>query len=199
MCEGLPAWHRGQWSPRLEYCGLPQGAPSSPIVANLVATSVDRWVHSKLRGSFPDARYSRYADEIVVSTRSEDPSFLVEAPRWLALGLARSGFTLNRAKTRLWGRANGPLELCGARLPFTDQEPIVPRRRLARRLRVAMHRAREAGSQADPRDVGLLAYAYSLTGDPRWLAGSSAARLRALAVDLVGEGGVQAFLDGWAR
>ena len=59
----IAAHHRLGW--RLAAPHLPQGAPKSPALANLSALALDR----RLRGlaAALDARYTRYADDLVFS------------------------------------------------------------------------------------------------------------------------------------
>ena len=90
---------------------LPQGAPTSPILSNMVARPLDlKLVDLANRHGL---RYSRYADDITFSTRiNEFPTELASraidenAHIWtLSDGLRRtitkSGFTVNDKKTRL--------------------------------------------------------------------------------------------------
>lgn len=90
---------------------LPQGAPSSPILANMVTRPLDlRLVDIANQHGL---RYSRYADDITFSTRIRDfPLALVdnsasESGHTWALGgrlekaITKAGFTVNPKKTRL--------------------------------------------------------------------------------------------------
>lgn len=90
---------------------LPQGAPCSPILANMVARSLDLKLID-VANQF-GLRYSRYADDITFSTRKQEfPSELaINSPAesghtWSIGGklekiLTRSGFSANPSKTRL--------------------------------------------------------------------------------------------------
>ena len=78
---------------------LPQGAPSSPALANLAAFSLDTRLQA-LASRF-DARYTRYADDLAFSgnTTSHD-----EVDRLVALAgdiVANEGFRPNHSKTRV--------------------------------------------------------------------------------------------------
>lgn len=76
---------------------LPQGAPTSPALANLAAYRLD--VRMRALADRFDARYTRYADDLVVSGDHE----LAEVTRrfmWLAEEIvADEGFALNTKKT----------------------------------------------------------------------------------------------------
>ena len=78
---------------------LPQGAPTSPALANLAAWPLDRRLDGLVRTL--GATYTRYADDIVFSG---DATFARHAYRVLAtLGriAGEEGYTLNAKKTRL--------------------------------------------------------------------------------------------------
>lgn len=84
---------------------LPQGAPTSPVISNMIAARLD----SKLRilAAESKAIYTRYADDLTFSTSmTELPKTLVEAiePLRLAPGLvaiiAGEQFDVNNRKTR---------------------------------------------------------------------------------------------------
>ena len=82
---------------------LPQGAPTSPILSNIVCRDLDRKLAGLARRFH--VNYSRYADDITFSSQhnvySPDGEFIREFRRIVA----SQGFTLNEAKTRLLGSA----------------------------------------------------------------------------------------------
>jgi hypothetical protein len=89
------------WGARRLYAAphLPQGAPTSPALANLSAWRLDRRL-SGLSRVF-DANYSRYADDLAFSG---DEGFAGKIGRFLALVaqiVGEEGFALNAAKTRI--------------------------------------------------------------------------------------------------
>jgi len=187
---------------------LPQGAPPSPPAANLAGLWVDRALtHAAVetfgRGSFT---YTRYADDLVLSCAGQPPSdFCERALRLLADAVRGQGFELHPSKSRTW-RAEDPepLRLCGLWVPRTADEPIRLDRDTWRRARAALHtlrQRREADPEGEPLATapanGLLAYAYSATGDPRWLAYTSYG-VADLARALAGEVYAEAFLAGWS-
>jgi hypothetical protein len=78
---------------------LPQGAPGSPAVANLVCRPLDRRLDAYAAAC--GARYTRYADDL---TFSGGPEFGRRAGRFIAaVGrlVQQEGFRLNAAKTRV--------------------------------------------------------------------------------------------------
>lgn len=86
---------------------LPQGSPCSPVIANLITNSLDIKL-SKLSKS-KGCSYSRYADDITISTRKAefDKSIVKLVNGDITLGkrlvqeISRSGFSINPKKTRV--------------------------------------------------------------------------------------------------
>jgi len=101
---------------------LPQGAPTSPMLSNLVAAKVDKEVQSV--ADTYGASYTRYADDLVLSFTTGPKERLEGVLSTIRLILGESGFTINRKKTRLLGP--------GARKVVTgllvnDASPRLPR------------------------------------------------------------------------
>ncbi|MBM3979808.1 MAG: RNA-directed DNA polymerase [Planctomycetes bacterium] len=91
-----PAWVR------VNTRHLPQGAPTSPALANLIAYRLDRRL-ARLAAAC-GATYTRYADDL---TFSGGPGLLRAArglARRVALIAAEEGFRVNRGKSRAYGR-----------------------------------------------------------------------------------------------
>lgn len=79
---------------------LPQGAPSSPIIANLIFNIVDIRVLKLAKRYRLD--YTRYADDLTFSTN--DLNFIKRKEKFLkelSEEIARAGFSINENKTRL--------------------------------------------------------------------------------------------------
>lgn len=74
---------------------LPQGAPTSPALANAVCRPMDGVLEHRFQAM--GLRYTRYADDITLSGSGDLSPFLPEAVRILA----GYGFQVNQAKTRL--------------------------------------------------------------------------------------------------
>ncbi|MBY9062617.1 hypothetical protein K7957_06705 [Sphingomonas yunnanensis] len=86
---------------------LPQGAPTSPVVSNLLAHILDVR-RAKLARRF-GLHYTRYADDLTFSTNSrafpEEAAVTNDAGHWVAgpaldSTIQRAGFALNPQKTR---------------------------------------------------------------------------------------------------
>lgn len=160
---------------------LPQGAPTSPWVANLAASSLDFLL---ARGAFRQfgegVRYSRYADDIVISTVSEiDPHKLFEFTQTI---LNNGGWKINSNKTRYWVKEKrNPFVACGIQVPETRGGACQLTSAFRMRARSALHHMRhlayreESVRQEAARDRGILAFAYSATGEPGWMSYTSRA------------------------
>ncbi len=81
---------------------LPQGAPTSPIITNMICDKLDYYLN-RLAKRF-NMNYTRYADDITFSSMryvySKKGKFMLELQRIIK----EQGFTINEAKTRLQKR-----------------------------------------------------------------------------------------------
>lgn len=137
--------------------GLPQGAPSSPAISNLILRDFDRTV-----GSWCAQRgiaYTRYCDDLTFSG-SFDAG---ELQGFVQAELRRQGFFLNPRKTRLLP-AGGRQIVTGLTV---NQHPAVPPR-LRRELRQELYYCRHYGVAEHlartGRDLPPRAYLQSLLG-----------------------------------
>lgn len=78
---------------------LPQGAPTSPIITNMICDTLDRRL-AGLAKRF-GLRYTRYADDITFSSMHYVYSEKGEFRNELARIISTQGFVINEAKTRL--------------------------------------------------------------------------------------------------
>lgn len=111
---------------------LPQGAPSSPRIANLVC-----WrMHQRLAGLADHLQliYTRYADDLTFSSHS--PHVLNKALGLIVHIVRDSGFAVNQQKTRIGGPGRA-LRVTG--LTVYSEGVGIGRRRL-RTLRAQIHR-----------------------------------------------------------
>lgn len=81
---------------------LPQGAPTSPIITNMICDNLDRRLAGVAKRF--NLKYSRYADDITFSSQhnvyQEGGEFLTELNRIIT----QQGFAINEKKTRLQKR-----------------------------------------------------------------------------------------------
>ena len=117
---------------------LPQGSPASPLLSNIVCSSLDKRL-SALARRF-GLTYSRYADDITFSSNhsvyAKDGEFLHELERIIST----SGFKINEKKTRLQKK--------GSRQEVTGLivgEKVNTYRKFAKNLRAAVFHAETNG------------------------------------------------------
>jgi RNA-directed DNA polymerase len=82
---------------------LPQGAPTSPALANLLAWTLDRRLHGLARAA--GANYTRYADDLAFSGDADFANRLGRFRKAVETILNEEGFSLNAAKTRIMPRS----------------------------------------------------------------------------------------------
>lgn len=110
---------------------LPQGAPSSPYLANLVSYSLDMEMADYCHGK--GWNYTRYCDDITISG---DTRFSLAEMRVLSEILDAEGFRLNMKKTRFL-RRNSAQIVSGL---VVNRRPNLPRQK-RRLIRAMFHQA----------------------------------------------------------
>jgi hypothetical protein len=153
---------------------LPQGAPTSPALANLCGFRLDRRLTGLAEAH--QARYTRYADDLAFSghfSKSGTARFV----EWVSAIVADEGFRLNAAKTRIRGRGDRQA-LAGL---VVNSAPAVPRPEYDA-LRALLYNATRTGLAEQNRD-GHADFAAYLAGRIAWVGHhhpSRAAKLHAL-------------------
>ncbi|MEZ5302644.1 MAG: reverse transcriptase family protein [Verrucomicrobiales bacterium] len=142
---------------RLRLPHLPQGAPTSPALANLCAFRLD----CRLGGlaAAAGARYTRYADDLAFSG---DAAFARAAPRFAVKAMAvclEEGFAPNARKTRLMRRATRQ-QIAGV---VANEKPNLSRRDYDR-LKAILHRCARAADPASENRGGHGDFAGHLLG-----------------------------------
>lgn len=122
---------------------LPQGAPTSPVLANLAARPLDRAILALIRDLPGELVYTRYADDLTISSPYEiDRSVLGEVLK----AITRSGFRPHPAKIVLASTLKGSphfrqrLTVTGLVVDPVAKTLRIPRDRLER-FRAKMHQA----------------------------------------------------------
>jgi hypothetical protein len=124
---------------------LPQGAPTSPHLANLVFSPVDAEIVARLPVGWT---YSRYADDLAFSG-DDDPGLLVQTVTQL---LSNHGFWIAPHKTRVMGRNRRQI-VTGLVVNDRVQVP----RPLRKKWRATLHHIRRFGfAAAKPSDPASL-------------------------------------------
>lgn len=135
------------------YSRLPQGSPSSPVIANIVAAGLDTAL-ARICGSL-GCWYTRYADDITISTsRDQLPPSLARYPKargtgqvvigdGLVAAIENNGFRINARKSRL--QSHWTRQMCTGLVVNGDR--VSPPRSYIRRLRSLVDHWRKNGWQ----------------------------------------------------
>lgn len=139
-------------NPQGEYV-LPQGACTSPALANLVVAPMDERISGL--AAIDGCRYTRYADDLILSYGTS-PSPVSSMILAVERAVEASGFHVNLSKTRVMYAGINRQEALGLLL----NDPTGPRlpREERRRLRAVSHQAEATGEPPTPRDAGRLAH-----------------------------------------
>ena len=111
-----------------------QGLPTSPAVANIAFSAVDKAILKALRKAGKNAVYTRYADDLVFSF--DEPGLEVVIEKIVRENVSRAGFKVNDKKTSLQTSKTGRRIITGIGV---DENGIYPTREMKRRLRAALH------------------------------------------------------------
>ncbi len=126
--------------------GLPQGAPTSPRLSNLINfgldESIQRFVCWRRRGV-----YTRYADDLTISFRRDYPQRVRGVIQFVTRRLRRDGYELNPSKVRIL-RQHQQQRVTG--LVVNDRVNIP--RRIRRKLRAIEHRLNSGRSATMTRE-----------------------------------------------
>jgi hypothetical protein len=153
---------------RLAAAHLPQGAPTSPALANLCAYRLDCRL-AGLADAF-EATYTRYADDLVLSGGSRLHAGAVAVRGAVAAIALAEGFRVNARKSQLMTRA-GRQRVCGV---VVNEHPNVARADYDR-LRAALHEAALRGPAAANR-AGVPDLRAHLLGRIGWVEALNPAR-----------------------
>lgn len=120
---------------------LPQGAPTSPMLTNVLCRRMDR----RLQGLADKLgfHYTRYADDLTFSGSGEAAGLVGKLLRQVRHVLKEEGFTPHPAKQHVM-RAGARQQVTGV---VVNDQPSVSRQE-RRRLRAALHRAQHQGMDA---------------------------------------------------
>lgn len=136
---------------------LPQGSPLSPLFLNLCLIEADLKIFNILRKKFlkaylfkdttsgiPDFVYSRYADDINLSSSSRTfPSHSIDI---ITKVLGQYGYTVKRSKTRLMGKKHG-IFINGINIANVNKHYMNISKKRRSNLRAMIH---NASKETDP-------------------------------------------------
>ena len=135
------------------YKQLPQGSPSSPVIANIVAAELDTDLVALCASMY--CTYTRYADDITISTsRREMPPHIARYPNSWGTGqvivgdrltgvIEKHGFRLNHRKSRL--QSHSTRQLCTGLV--VNGSRVSPPKAYIRRLRSLVDHWKKEGWQ----------------------------------------------------
>jgi len=115
--------------------GLPQGAPTSPILSNLVLRKFD--IAAYQFANLMDAKYTRYADDLAFSLVEDDPIKARKIVSGVRSMLAEQGFELNEKPNKLnILRGHQAQQVCG--ITLNSGKPTISKKQ-RRQVRAARH------------------------------------------------------------
>lgn len=116
-----------------------QGLPTSPAVANLAASDLDKAILKWIERAGKQVVYTRYADDLTFSF--DDPALISALRDTIPQIVRRCGFVVNHHKIRVQAAAAGRRIVCGVAV---DDAGVHPTRTAKRRLRAAQHQGHVA-------------------------------------------------------
>lgn len=141
--------------------GLPQGAPTSPMLSNLITKRLDKRIASFT--SQHGIRYTRYADDLTFSGEFEE-GLIINFTREV---LESEGFLINEKKTRL-RKQNQQQEVTG----IVVNEKLQASRNYRRTFRQKMHYIKQYGIESHITVLGIqdkMQYLYHLLGTANFI------------------------------
>ncbi|MFH2093393.1 MAG: retron St85 family RNA-directed DNA polymerase [Pseudomonadota bacterium] len=111
---------------------LPTGAPTSPVISNILSTKLDKRL--SLLGKKKDFDYSRYADDMTFSSNNTDLKMLIP---FLKKIINDEGFEVNESKTRIL-RNSGRQKIAG----IVVNEKINIEKKEIKKIRAILHNCR---------------------------------------------------------
>lgn len=141
--------------------GLPQGAPTSPILSNIISKELDKRLLS-LSKKF-NLKYTRYADDLTFSGENIPSTFI----KYVTDIITNEGFNVNEAKTRLYKSNTDKIK--GKRIVTgisVSEEKIKIPRKYKRELKQELHYIFTFGlhSHISKLKIKKINYIYSVIG-----------------------------------
>ena len=122
--------------------GLPQGAPTSPVISNLVLSDFDKEVYALVTSL--NGAYTRYSDDITISFKEDSSQKIAQVIKFVESKLAENGFKLNKKKGKINVlRPHQAQRICG--VTINSGKPTISRKQ-RRLIRAAEHNAKQGKS-----------------------------------------------------
>ncbi|MBE1286202.1 MAG: hypothetical protein GJ671_00575 [Alteromonadaceae bacterium] len=119
--------------------GLPQGAPTSPVISNLVLSDFDKEVYALVTSL--NGAYTRYSDDITISFKEDSSQKIAQVIKFVEAKLAENGFKLNKKKGKINVlRPHQAQRICG--VTINSGKPTISRKQ-RRLIRAAEHNAKQ--------------------------------------------------------
>ena len=115
--------------------GLPQGAPTSPILANLLLKDFDQEVF--LVAKSMNAKYTRYSDDLTISFKEDDSQKIAQIIKFIDRKIRDYGYRLNKKKEKIQVlRKHQAQRICG--VTINSGKPTISRKQ-RKLVRAAQH------------------------------------------------------------
>jgi hypothetical protein len=119
--------------------GLPQGAPTSPVISNLILSKFDHEMFMVVKSM--DGKYSRYSDDLTISFKTDEPDKIKRVIKFTESKLAEYGFQLNKKKGKIHVlRKHQAQRICG--ITINSGKPTISRQH-RRLIRAAKHNLKQ--------------------------------------------------------
>ena len=119
--------------------GLPQGAPTSPVISNLVLSQFDQEMFMVVKSM--DGKYSRYSDDLTISFKTDESEKIKRVIKFTESKLAEYGFQLNKKKGKIHVlRKHQAQRICG--ITINSGKPTISRQH-RRLIRAAKHNLKQ--------------------------------------------------------
>lgn len=148
---------------------LPQGAPSSPVISNMICKKMDNTLFKYAKSH--NAIYTRYADDITFSLNSEDSlAFFIKETKskqnphivheYIQTVIFNNGFELNHKKTKVISD-NLSQNICGISI---GKNKISVKRHYLLDLRHKIHECEKRNVIPGPSIIGKLSFLRQING-----------------------------------
>lgn len=115
--------------------GLPQGAPTSPILANLLLKDFDQEVF--LVAKSMNAKYTRYSDDLTISFKEDDSQKIAQIIKFIDRKIRDYGYRVNKKKEKIQVlRKHQAQRICG--VTINSGKPTISRKQ-RKLVRAAQH------------------------------------------------------------